>query len=194
MSKIIGIDIGGTYIKSGIVVTPPEVMEFNSLPTTSDTLISHLLKLISDNNVDAAGIGVPGFVHQGIIHSSPNLPGTSNLDILGELQKELPIPITVGNDANMFAVGEWQYGAGKGVHNLLLITLGTGVGGGLILDDKLYTGTGFAGEVGHIIIDPNGPPCSCGSYGCLESYISSYAIIQRAVQGIKIGLKIALYL
>ncbi|MBI4721561.1 MAG: ROK family protein [Candidatus Stahlbacteria bacterium] len=196
MSKIIGIDVGGTYIKSGIleipkqsgVITPPEVREFNSLPTTSDTLISCILKLISNSNVDAAGIGVPGLVHRGIIHSSPNLPGTSNLDILGKLSTELKIPITVENDANMYACGEWQYGAGKEVHNLLLLTLGTGVGGGLILDDKLYTGTGFAGEVGHIIIDANGPPCSCGSYGCLESYVSSYALIQRAVQGIKIGL------
>lgn len=192
MNKIVGIDIGGTYIKAGIVINPPEVQNFNSIPTQPGKLIDQLIEIIKQLRPYAVGIGAPGLISNGIIHHSPNLFGVKNLNLKEALQAELKIPVEVENDANVVALSEWQYGAGKGVHNLLLLTLGTGVGGGLILNDKLYTGTGFAGEVGHITIDPNGPPCGCGNYGCLESYVGSEYLERRAIQGIRTGIKTSL--
>lgn len=192
MTKIAGIDVGGTYIKAGIVIKPPEeaqVQKFKSIPTKPDELIAQLIEIINELSPNAAGIGVPGLISNGTIHYSHNLFMEQKLNLQQTLEAELKIPVKVENDANVVALGEWKYGAGKGVHNLLLLTLGTGVGGGLILNDKLYTGTGFAGEVGHITIDPNGPPCGCGNYGCLESYVGSEYLEHRAIQGIKVGIK-----
>ncbi len=192
MAKIVGIDVGGTYIKAGLVINPPKVENFKSITTQPARLVEQLIEIVEEFKPEAMGIGVPGLVANGVLYSSPNLPETNNLKLEEILKSKLNIPVTVANDAGMVALGEWKYGAGKGTHNLLLLTLGTGVGGGLILDDKLYTGAGFAGEVGHIIIDPNGPPCGCGGYGCLESFVGSGALKQRAAQGIRIGIKTSL--
>ncbi len=192
MAKIVGIDVGGTYIKAGVVINPPKVENFKSIATQPARLVDQLIEIVEEFEPEAMGVGVPGLVANGILYSSPNLPETNNLRLEEILKSRLKIPVSVANDAGMIALGEWKYGAGKGTHNLLLLTLGTGVGGGLILDDKLYTGAGFAGEVGHIIIDPNGPPCGCGSYGCLESFVGSGALEQRAHQGIRIGIKTSL--
>jgi glucokinase len=190
--KTLGIDVGGTYIKTGIVTTPPQVEKFKSTPTQVNNLVGELLEIISQYKVKAVGIGVAGLIRDGTIHSSPNFSGIKNLKLREILQSKLKIPILVENDANMIALGEWKYGRGRGVSNLLLLTLGTGVGGGLILENKLYKGTGFAGEVGHITIDPNGPPCGCGNYGCLESFVGSKALEQKAYQGIRVGVKTSL--
>ncbi len=190
--KILGIDIGGTYIKAGMVVNPPKVENFKSIATQPENLVKQIIEIVEEFKPEVLGIGVPGLVTNGVLYSSPNLPETNNIKLEEILKSKLKIPVTVANDAGMIALGEWKYGAGKGTHNLLLLTLGTGIGGGLILNDKLYTGAGFAGEVGHIIIDPNGTPCGCGGYGCLESFVGNKAIEQRATQGIKIGIKTSL--
>lgn len=192
MTKIAGIDVGGTYIKVGIVTTPPNVDDFKSFPTKPARIVEQLTEIISELKVNAAGIGVPGLVKDSVIHYSHNLGVKKELNLQEILYSRLKIPIKVDNDANIVALGEWKYGAGKGLSNLLLLTLGTGVGGGLILDNKLYTGTGFAGEVGHITIDPDGPPCGCGNYGCLESYVGSGHIELKAIQGLKIGINTSL--
>ncbi len=192
MIKIAGIDVGGTYIKAGLAINPPEVEDFKSIATQHANLVEQLIEIAEEYEPEALGIGVPGIVANGVLYSSPNLPEIKNLKLEEILKTRLKIPVRVANDAGMSALGEWKYGVGKGTHNLLLLTLGTGIGGGLILADKLYTGAGFAGEVGHIIIDPNGPPCGCGGYGCLESFVGSRALEQRAIQGIEIGIKTSL--
>jgi glucokinase len=192
MSKVAGIDVGGTYVKSGVVTKPPEVQQFRSIPTERDNLVQQLVGIAEKFEVEALGVGVPGLVRKGILLSSPNFPGARDLKLQETLQSKLKIPVRVENDADMVATGEWRCGAGNGADNVLLMTLGTGVGGGLILDGRLYVGDGVAGEVGHITIDPDGPPCVCGNYGCLESYVGSEAIERRVLQGIRIGVKTSL--
>ncbi|MDI6840792.1 MAG: ROK family protein [bacterium] len=189
IDKVVGVDVGATNIKAGVVVNPPKVETFLEVGTQADNIVNQLVGITSELKADAVGVGIAGLVGSGIVYSSPNLPGIRNLKLKKLLEARLKIPVSVTNDANMVALGEWQYGAGKGMHNLLLLTLGTGVGGGIIIDDKLYTGVGFAGEVGHITIDPDGPPCRCGNYGCLESFVGSEAIVKRALQGIRVGVE-----
>lgn len=196
--RILGLDIGGTNIKAGIVTiagagkASPDTSDFKSVPTELDNLVEQIIGIAKSLKADALGVGIAGLVGNGIIYSSPNLSVINNLPLKDLLAKRLKVPVTVENDANMYAFGEWKYGAGKGTHNLLLLTLGTGVGGGIIADDKLYSGTGFAGEVGHTTIDPNGPACSCGNYGCLETYVGSAHLENKAKQGIKLGIKTSL--
>lgn len=211
--RILGLDIGGTNIKAGVIVssgnfkkhkraysnTPLRycndeirLLDFKSVCTDIGNLVEQVAGLAKSFKADALGIGIAGLVGNGIIYSSPNLSVINNLRLKDTLIKKLKIPVTVENDANMYAFGEWKYGAGKGTHNLLLLTLGTGVGGGIIANDKLYSGAGFAGEVGHTTIDPNGPACSCGNYGCLETYVGSAHLENKAKQGIKIGIKTSL--
>ncbi|MCK4352791.1 ROK family protein [candidate division WOR-3 bacterium] len=197
--RIVGIDVGGTYIKSGVVGTnsirasiPPAVQSFKSLVIQPKDIVKQIIEIVKTLNPEALGIGIAGLVDKGIIYSSPNLPQIKNLKLKEILESKLHIPVSVANDADMVALGEWKYGAGKGTHNLLLLTLGTGVGGGLIINDKLYTGSGFAGEVGHITIDPDGPLCGCGNYGCLETFVGSKYLTKRALQEIKSGIKTSL--
>jgi glucokinase len=192
MRKVAGIDVGGTYVKFGVVTTPPDVQQFKSVPTERDNLVKQLVAIVQELGVEALGVGVPGLVRSGTVLSSPNFPEARDLKLQEILQSSLKMPVRVENDAGMVAAGEWKYGAGSGADSLLLMTLGTGVGGGLILDGKLYVGAGVAGEVGHITIDPDGPPCTCGNYGCLESYVGSKAIALRVIQGIRIGVKTSL--
>lgn len=192
MMRIAGIDIGGTNIKVGVIEKFHDVKDFLSINTRVENIVNQIIEIIKELNVDAVGIGIAGLVSNGIVYYSPNLPGINKLNLKKELNDKLKIPIIIDNDANMVAIGEWQYGAGVGYHNLIAITLGTGVGGGIIINDKLYSGNGFAGEIGHMTIDPNGPHCGCGNYGCIESFIGSNAIIRKATQGIKIGIKTSL--
>jgi glucokinase len=190
--KIGGIDIGGTYIKMGRIKKFPEVEDFKLIPTNKENLIFQIVKIIEELGVEKVGIGVPGLVDGGEIIYSPNLHQLNGVKLKKELKKRIKIPFIIENDANLVAVGEWKYGEGKGMKNVVVITLGTGVGGGLILGGQLYKGKGFAGEVGHIIIDKNGPPCGCGGYGCLESFVGNKAIERRAIEGIKKGRKTTL--
>jgi len=189
VKKIGGIDIGGTYIKVGIIRKFPQVEEFKLIPTNKENLIPQVVKIIEELEVEKVGIGVPGLVDGGEVIYSPNLHQLDGVKVIKELKKRIKIPIIIENDANLVAVGEWKYGGGKGMDDVVVITLGTGVGGGLILGGQLYKGKGFAGEVGHIIIDKNGPRCGCGSYGCLESFVGNKAIVKRATEGIRKGRK-----
>jgi glucokinase len=116
---------------------------------------------------------------KGIVVKSPNFPDWNNLPLKDQLEKTLGIPVFLENDANAAALGEQWRGAGRGIRSMILLTLGTGVGGGIILDNKIWHGAdGMAGEIGHMTLIPDGRPCTCGNTGCLEMYSSARGIVQ----------------
>jgi glucokinase len=133
----------------------------------------------ANSEVIAIGVVAPGFVDsaRGIVYGSPNIPGWVDLNLKQLLQERFNVPVFVGNDANLAAMGEWRYGAGVGHHNLIYMTVSTGIGGGVIMDDRLLLGeSGLATEIGHITVVPEGPRCGCGKRGHLEAVASGTAI------------------
>lgn len=180
---ILGIDIGGTTTKLALVEGDRVAMR-ERMPTTghADPLafadaMADAAKTMARSvgaEFSSAGIGAPNANQlSGIIEQAPNLPWAQDVP-LGELMHDrLGVPVTVGNDANAAAVGEWKYGAGRGMNDLLVVTLGTGLGSGYIVNGQLVLGhAGNAGELGHSILVPGGRPCTCGRSGCLEAYVS----------------------
>lgn len=192
-NNTIGIDIGGTKIAIGLVDSKGSVLkkiEFETVRNKSfqdavDKIINGLKKL-EVKKVGKVGIGVAGQIDSdnGIIVHSPNIPSWRNVPVIStienklarEFKKRLSFKIKIANDANCFVLAENQYGAGKNCRVMLGLTLGTGLGGGLIIDDKIYEGQGFATEPGHMIIEEEGRKCTCGMRGCLENYTSGRAI------------------
>lgn len=184
----IGIDLGGTNLKSGLVNSSGVVAHRHSMPIGDDKSSSRIIDLIigeidrlrkgAAGDAVAAGCGIPGIVdfERGFVESSPNLPKWHDVAARDLLSVATKLPIVVDNDANLHALGEQRFGAGRGHKNVILLTLGTGIGGGLILDDKIFRGdNGFAGEVGHLIVEAEGLPCACGGRGCWERYAASHA-------------------
>ena len=178
---VIGIDVGGTNIKLGIVNRQGTVIARSSLVTESfvhnrnkliQALAAAVVCLISQaklkkSSIIGIGIGLPGLIDpiKGIVQFLPNIPHWKNVPLKAILEKKLKIPTYLENDVNLITLGEWRFGAGRGVKNLVCVTLGTGVGGGLILNSQLYRGEGYvAGEVGHIPLNEKGPRCNCGGY------------------------------
>lgn len=145
---------------------------------------------LSFGEVISIGIGVPGPVvaEAGAVSAPPIMPGWDDYPIRDHLQNLWQCPVTLGNDADFGALGEWAYGAGRGEHNLAYIKVGSGVGAGLLLDGHIYRGvTGCAGEIGHITIRDDGPRCSCGSYGCLEALAGGNAVARMAREAVQSG-------
>lgn len=180
---ILGIDIGGTTSKLGLV-QDGKVIARTRINTTghaddhafADALAIEAVRLTTDNEhrITAVGIGAPNANQlTGIIEMAPNLPWKHDVPLARMMADRLNVPAVLGNDANAAALGEWRYGAGQGFDDLLVVTLGTGVGSGFIVNGRLVLGSaGNAGELGHVIIVPNGRPCTCGRKGCLEAYVS----------------------
>jgi glucokinase-like ROK family protein len=138
----------------------------------------------------AVGIGVPGPVIKdaGMVVSPPIMPGWDGYPIRKSLEKELGLPVSLNNDAELGALGEWAYGAGRGEKNLAFIKVGSGIGAGLIINQQIYAGTtGSAGEIGHLTIDENGPLCSCGNRGCMEAFAGGHAIALQARKLVESG-------
>ncbi len=192
MKYALGVDLGGTFIKIGIVNEKGKILKKAEIeskakegPKEVVKQLNKVIKLIlSDNRykIEGIGIGSPGMVNakKGIVENPPNFPGWDKVNLKKVIQKEFGIPTEIENDANAAAVGELIYGSGKKLKSFIMVTLGTGVGGGIIYNKKIYRGdTGAAGEVGHITIDYNGEPCNCGSVGCIEAYIGNNYLIQR---------------
>lgn len=187
----IGIDLGGTNIAAGIVDGEGRIMakgsEPTGLPKTAGALAEDIRglagRLLSENGlgfeqVVAVGIGIPGSVDKesGTIGYANNF-GFEHVPFVSMLKERFPCPLYAENDAKAAAWGEYRYGAGKGASSLLAVTLGTGVGGGLILNGKIWDGfNGAAGEIGHMVIRRGGRPCTCGRRGCLEAYASATAL------------------
>ncbi len=189
---IIGIDLGGTKI-AGVLCTPSgKVLMDVHVPTEAKKgkkqVIENIKKairmLIRSHNVkiNAIGIGAPGPIlyEKGIVIEAPNLPGWKRVHLKEILKKEFKVPVFVDNDANCAALAESWFGAGKFVKHFIYMTISTGIGGGIIIDKKLYRGAiGSAGEVGHMTIETKGPKCGCGNYGCLEALASGSALKRK---------------
>ncbi len=191
----IGIDLGGTYTKLALVDTKGKVSNRTKLSTAAYRTRAGLIAAIvaevnavlakarlSPRKILGVGIGVPGIVdfRRGRVYNLTNVPGWENTPLKGMLEAKLDLPVLVDNDVNLMALGECRFGAGRGAKNLVCITLGTGVGGGIIIDGALYRGSAFsAGEVGHMPLKERGLPCGCGSYGCLERYVGNRYIVDE---------------
>jgi len=186
----LGVDIGGTNIKLGIVSEKGEIILSSLVPTNRkggpEEVISQLKKgiaeIIFENEIkiEGIGIGAAGSVssQKGTVSNPPNVPGWKVINIVEIIKEEFNIPVFIDNDANAAAIGEMLYGAGKFFNSFALVTLGTGVGGGLILNRRIYQGdTGAAGEIGHISVDHNGRMCNCGSKGCVEAYVGNHYLM-----------------
>ncbi|MFO1519722.1 MAG: ROK family protein [bacterium] len=192
VSVAIGVDLGGTDLKCGAVNATGRVMHSQRFPSDSkkgkQAVVRRLLSAIaaeeawakeSGYQVVGVGLGVPGILSHatGIVHRSPHFPDWKDFALRSLLKKRLRFPFVLDNDANMAALGEGWRGRGKGRRNFILLTLGTGIGGGIVLDGNIFHGdSGFAGELGHLVIERNGRPCNCGGRGCLEMYASATGI------------------
>ena len=185
----IGIDVGGTKIKAGVVSDFGEVLEETSEPTEKSSTEAHLqqiARLIADfaqrYAVTAAGIGLPGVIvsEAGQVVNCCNLP-LSGVNIVNELKKRVGVSVRIDNDANCAVMAEREFGAAKDCDNVVMLTIGTGIGSGTILDGKLHRGKNGGGELGHMITHAGGKPCACGQKGCFEQYASASAL-SRAVK------------
>jgi len=191
---VIGVDLGGTNLRTAVVASDGEILDKHKEATKAvDGWMKVVARLI-DNikrqleigaqkgaKVVAVGVGAPGviLVDKGIVVKSPNFPDWNNLPLKNELEKALSIPVFIENDANAAALGEKWRGAGRDIRSMIHLTLGTGVGGGIILDNKIWHGAdGMAGEIGHMTLIPDGRQCTCGNTGCLEMYASARGIVQ----------------
>ncbi len=185
-----GFDLGGTHLKYGLTDSTGKII-FDSktaTPPTIKQLLELLKKLWNDlkrkerRKVAAIGFGFPGIfsLDQQRILQSPNYAELDNFDLIPALSEFIEVPFWVNNDANMAAFGEYKCGAGKGAHSLVFLTIGTGLGAGIILDGKLWRGKcGFAGELGHVTVNPEGEKCNCGGQGCLETEVSAPKIVRN---------------
>ena len=184
---VIGIDVGGTKARAVTVeVGTNEVVDREASPSSDDgpTLVATLADLVArlgartGREVAAVGLGVAGLAHQsGVVHYSPNLPGLGGFPIGPELQRALGVPVVVGNDATAGTFAEWQLGAGRDADNFAMVTLGTGIGTGFVVDGRLLRGaSGFAGESGHMVVDVNGPAHRTGQRGPWEYFASGTAL------------------
>ncbi len=199
----IGVDIGGTSVKLGVVDRHGKTLFRSSFLTRAKPGRNKMLAILagqvralkalavrSGHRVAGVGIGAPGpiDVERGLVYFFPNIPGWKNVPLKALLQRRLKMPVSVDNDANAMALGEFRFGAGKGVKNGIFLTLGTGVGGGLVLDGKLFHGPTFsAAEIGHISIDANGLRCGCGSRGCVETYVGNGYFTREVERRLKIS-------
>lgn len=200
----IGIDVGGTNVKIALVDNKGKIIYSNSIPTRAEMgyeytinnmkeAITELIKETKSDpkNIESIGFGFPGQIdyQKGIVRLAPNIPGWVDVPIAEIMEKEFGIPTRVDNDVRCAALGELNYGAGQGCENLICITVGTGIGSGLVINGKLVRGaSNAAGEIGHIKLDMNGGPlCGCGDRGCLEAFASGPSIVAMAEEYIKGG-------
>jgi glucokinase len=196
MDLTAAVDIGGTHIRVAVYepnTTQPFAHHRTRSYANEPGVYHRLVQAIESvwrKEVSAIGIASPGPLdpHTGTILATPNIPEWKNFPLGPKLFEHFGVPVFLDNDANMAGFGEWQYGAGKGHHDLVYITISTGIGGGVISHDRLLQGfRGMGAELGHMIIDPNGPPCGCGFHGHVESFSSGPAIARYVNEQIDAG-------
>lgn len=196
---VIGVDLGGTKISTAISTIEGEILQQTVVPTKAEEgeepvlerIISTIEEVlvsanINSNEVEAIGIGSPGPLDskKGTIITTPNLP-FKNYNLVNPIKEKFALPVFLDNDANVAAIGESMFGAGKGKKNIVYFTVSTGVGGGAVLNGQAYRGnTSNALEIGHMTVDPNGPRCNCGNVGCLEAVSSGTAIAKAAKEAV----------
>jgi glucokinase len=192
-TTVLAADFGGTHLRAAVIGEGGEIFHRadHETPATGSPqdAVFRVVELLAQTAAAAAHapsavcIATAGLINanEGKVILAPNIPGFRNLVLTTPVAQRLGIPAFIENDASAAALGEFRFGAGKGTRHLLHATLGTGIGGGIVVDGKLYRGaTGLAGEIGHIILDPSGPKCNCGSRGCLEAMVSGVAFAERA--------------
>lgn len=201
--RVLAFDIGGTVIKYGIVNEYGKILEKYSVPTNAkeggEAVLNKIISIIPKfNNIDKIGISTAGQVNPecgSIIYATENIPGWTGIEIKRRIEEIFCINTNVENDVNAAALGESQFGAGKNYNSFLCLTYGTGIGGAIIENGRVYRGASYsAGEFGHIITHGMGNPCTCGKFGCYEVYASTTALIKNVestlgiigVDGIKI--------
>jgi len=194
---VVGVDVGGTNIKLGVVGPSGQVIVRNSFATKP--FASSRIKLIAalareieasiltaglnKNQIAGVGIGFPGLIdyEKGIVRFLPNIPGWKRVPLKSILQNKIKLPVYIDNDVKIITLAESKFGAGRGVRNLICMTLGTGVGAGLILNGQLYRGEdNAAGELGHMPLNEHGPKCNCGGFGCFETYVGNRPLLKLA--------------
>lgn len=195
----IGLDLGGTNLRAAAITEDGKMLEkvagSTDLNAGRDAVVADMCAAIDQvrdawgrDDLAGIGVGVPGFIimEKGIVTDSPNLPGFENFPMRDELSRRLNAPVILENDANAAALGEKWRGAGRASDDLVLLTLGTGIGGGIVHGGKVIHGfVGMAGELGHMTVNPTGNPCGCGNRGCLEKHASATAITAMAkLQGL----------
>jgi glucokinase len=189
MTLACGVDVGGTKIAGGIVDDTGRILEellVESPATDVHAIEAAVEKLVTElrtrHDIAAVGVGAAGYIDRSrsVVLFAPNL-AWRDLDLKADLERRLGLPVVVENDANAAAWGEFQFGAGHDVDDLLLVTVGTGVGGGVVLDGSLYRGAfGVGAEIGHMRVVPDGIRCGCGNRGCFEMYASGTALVREA--------------
>ncbi|WP_242868862.1 ROK family protein [Desulfotomaculum copahuensis] len=198
---VLGVDLGGTKIYTALADHSGRVLSAVKVPTgehAPENVIARIVQTVEEvrhrsgidaGDICALGAGAPGPLDpvRGIVHQAPNL-GWHDVPLKALLEDALQLPVAVDNDANLAALGEYVYGAGRGEDDMVYITVSTGIGGGLIFGGRLYHGAGGgAGEIGHMTVDPDGPLCSCGNRGCLEALASGTAIARAARELVDAG-------
>jgi glucokinase len=202
---LLGVDLGGTKILTAAVNTEGKMLSRDHSVTPAALGPEAVIQAMLDStgralaqaglataDLSAIGVGAPGLSNPeaGILYTSPNLPGWRDVPLRDIIEEKTGKRTFLINDANAAALGEFYFGAGRGAHNFIYITISTGIGGGIIIDDKIYTGAcGAAGEVGHMTIDDDGPPCNCGNRGCWETLASGTALAREAKNRIKEGAR-----
>jgi len=193
---IISLDLGGTNLKTALLdlkcrIKDKQILStpiFNSKDKLICAMTDSVMAIIQRNkllrkDIIGVGLGLPGpiDIKHGVVHFFPNIPGWKEVKLRGILKKKLGLPVYLDNDANLACLAEYKLGAARGFKNVIGLTLGTGVGGGIICDGRLYRGSSYAaGEIGHIPINEYGPRCNCGGIACVEAYIGNNIIIKEA--------------
>ena len=204
MPTTIAVDIGGTQLRAASYtpdsLTPLHFARTTTQPSSPSDLLTTPLERLqaliasiwpADDTVNAISVAAPGPTnpYQGIIYEAPNIPGWINIFLSQTLEERFHVPVLLGNDANLAALGEWKFGVGRGHHNLIYLTISTGIGGGVIVDDRLLLGAqGLAAELGHITVMPDGPMCGCGHRGHLEAFSSGTGIANWVKEQISQGV------
>jgi len=199
MSVTVAIDIGGTHIRvaayepdSTKPIAQRRARSLANQPGVFDRLVHAIESVWPQQKVDAIGIASPGPLdpHTGTILETPNIKEWTNFPVGPKLSEHFGVPVYLDNDANMAGLAEWQFGAGKGHHDLIYLTISTGIGGGVITNNHLLQGIhGMGAELGHMTVDPNGPLCGCGQHGHIEAFSSGTAIAQYVNEQLKAGQK-----
>jgi glucokinase len=190
VSLTIGVDVGGTKVAGGVVDEDGRILADHRVETpardaaaTTDAIVSVIQAMTAEHEIEAVGIGIAGFVDasRSIVYFAPNLMGWRDGPLRDEVEKRVDLPVVVENDANAAAWGEARFGAGREERYLVCVTLGTGVGGGIVVDRELFRGGfGVGAEIGHIQMVEGGRLCGCGQRGCWEQYASGGALVREA--------------
>ncbi|MBM4463953.1 MAG: ROK family protein [Chloroflexi bacterium] len=203
---IVGVDLGGTQIRTALADGEGRILRRTSCLTLAEEgpgsvmgrikgAICEVMGSTDRRQIQGIGVAAPGPLDpwKGVIMDAPNLAGWKNVPLKELMEEEFDLPVFVGNDANLAALAEQHFGAGQGIADLIYITVSTGIGGGIIVDDRLLLGAqGFAAEVGHQTVEAHGPRCNCGNVGCLEALAAGPAIARRAREVIKDGAETAI--